>query len=70
MAFLGTLIAFLCALPLGFLGATNVVANPFVHFGLRRLFDTLRGVDALTLGPHLHQCRGPGAVRRHPGHRG
>jgi phosphonate transport system permease protein len=47
MAFLGTLIAFLCALPLGFLGATNVVANPFVHFGLRRLFDTLRGVDAL-----------------------
>ncbi len=47
MAFLGTLLASIAALPLGFLGAKNVVANIIFHFGLRRIFDTIRGVDAL-----------------------
>ncbi len=47
MAFLGTLLAFLFSVPLGFLGAKNVAANPVFHFGLRRCFDVLRGVDAL-----------------------
>lgn len=47
MAFLGTLIAFIVALPLGFLGAKNIVPNWLFHFGLRRFFDTFRGIDGL-----------------------
>ena len=47
MAFLGTLMACLAAIPLGFLGAKNMVPNRIFHFGLRRLFDGIRGVDAL-----------------------
>jgi phosphonate transport system permease protein len=47
MAFLGTLLASLAAVPLGVLGARNVVTQVVLHFGLRRLFDGMRGVDAL-----------------------
>jgi phosphonate transport system permease protein len=47
MAFLGTLLATLAAVPLGFLGARNVIPQAVFHFGLRRLFDGIRGVDAL-----------------------
>jgi phosphonate transport system permease protein len=32
---------------LGFLGASNVVPQSVWHFGLRRCFDGIRGVDAL-----------------------
>jgi phosphonate transport system permease protein len=47
MAFLGTLLASLAAVPVGFLGARNVVPQPVFHFGLRRIIDGIRGVDAL-----------------------
>jgi phosphonate transport system permease protein len=47
MAFLGTFIAALVAVPLGFLGAKNVVTNTLAHFSLRRVFDGFRGVDQL-----------------------
>jgi phosphonate transport system permease protein len=47
MAFLGTLLASLAALPLGFLGARNVVPDRLLHFGVRRLFDGVRGIDTL-----------------------
>lgn len=47
MAFLGTLLAALAALPAGFLGARNVVPAAVLHFGLRRSFDGLRGIDSL-----------------------
>lgn len=47
MAFLGTLIAAVVALPLGFLGAKNIVPNWLFHFSLRRLFDGFRGIDGL-----------------------
>jgi phosphonate transport system permease protein len=47
MAFLGTFVAALVAVPLGFLGAGNVVTNALFHFSLRRLFDGFRGVDQL-----------------------
>ena len=47
MAFLGTVFASLAAMPLGFLGANNVVPQAVWHFGLRRCFDGIRGVDAL-----------------------
>ncbi len=47
MAFLGTFVAALIALPLGFLGAGNVVTNTLFRFSLRRVFDGFRGVDQL-----------------------
>jgi phosphonate transport system permease protein len=47
MAFFGTFAAMIVAVPLGFLGARNVVVNTRAHFTLRRGFDTLRGMDQL-----------------------
>lgn len=47
MAFLGTLAAGIVALPLGLLGAHNIVTNAVAHFSLRRLFDGFRGMDQL-----------------------
>jgi phosphonate transport system permease protein len=47
MAFLGTMIAAVLAVPLGFLGAKNVVVNRLFHFSLRRVFDGFRAVDSL-----------------------
>lgn len=47
IAFLGTVLAAILALPLGFIAARNVVANRIVHFLARRSLDTIRGVDAL-----------------------
>jgi phosphonate transport system permease protein len=47
IAFLGTLLAAILALPLGFLAARNVVPNVFVHFAVRRINDTIRAVDGL-----------------------
>lgn len=47
IAFLGTSVAAVFALPLGFLAARNVVAGRIVHFLSRRLLDTVRSVDTL-----------------------
>lgn len=47
MALLGTLISALIALPLGFLGARNVMPSKTAHFLLRRVFDIFRGIPAL-----------------------
>ena len=47
MAFLGTLIAAIIAVPLGFLGARNVLPISLLRFPIRRSFDFLRGVDSL-----------------------
>jgi len=47
MAFLGTLIASVLALGLGFLGARNIIPSWVFRFSIRRSFDFLRGVDAL-----------------------
>ncbi|WP_281685841.1 phosphonate ABC transporter, permease protein PhnE [Thalassobaculum salexigens] len=47
MALLGTTIASLFAIVLGFVAAKNVVPNRFVHHIVRRFLDLLRGVDTL-----------------------
>jgi len=47
MAFLGTLFSAILAVPIGFLGAKNVIPNWVFHFTLRRLFDGMRGIDQL-----------------------
>ena len=47
MAYLGTMLAVAFAVPLGFLGARNVIPRLVFHFVTRRLFDGLRGLDQL-----------------------
>ncbi|GGH16007.1 phosphonate ABC transporter, permease protein PhnE [Alsobacter metallidurans] len=47
IAFLGTLLAAMLALPLGFLAARNVIPTWIFRFGVRRFLDTVRSVDTL-----------------------
>jgi phosphonate transport system permease protein len=47
MAFLGTLLASVVALPLGFMGARNVIPSALFRFLTRRVFDVFRGLDQL-----------------------
>ncbi|NVK34783.1 MAG: phosphonate ABC transporter, permease protein PhnE [Rhodobacteraceae bacterium] len=47
MAVLGTLIAAFVGLPLAFLAAKNFTPSLFLRFGVRRVFDFLRGIDML-----------------------
>ena len=47
MAFLGTLIGGLIAVPLGFIGARTVLPNVLTHFAIRRVFDMFRGMPVL-----------------------
>jgi phosphonate transport system permease protein len=47
MAFLGSTLAAAFAVPLGFLGARNVIPARLFHFVTRRLFDGMRGIDQL-----------------------
>jgi phosphonate transport system permease protein len=47
MAYLGTMIAAMLAIPLGFLGARNVIPARVFRFLTRRVFDGLRGLDQL-----------------------
>ena len=47
IAFLGTLLAAILALPVGFLAARNVIPNVFAHFAVRRALDIVRAVDTL-----------------------
>jgi phosphonate transport system permease protein len=62
MAFLGTMGAMLVAFPLAFLAATNFSPNFLVRFGIRRLFDFLRGVDGLIWTIILSRAFGPGPL--------
>jgi phosphonate transport system permease protein len=47
IAFLGTGIAAVIALPLSFAAASNINRITVVRAGMRRLFDLLRGIDAI-----------------------
>ncbi|SFH96684.1 phosphonate ABC transporter, permease protein PhnE [Albimonas pacifica] len=47
MALLGTLVAAFVGLPLAFLAAANFTPSLALRFGVRRLFDLLRGIDML-----------------------
>nr|WP_294545894.1 phosphonate ABC transporter, permease protein PhnE [uncultured Rhodopila sp.] len=47
MAYLGSMLAVMFAVPLGFLGARNIIPAGVFHFVTRRLFDGLRGLDQL-----------------------
>jgi phosphonate transport system permease protein len=45
MAFVGTFLAVIIALPLGFMGARNIVPGKAFRFLTRRIFDGCRGLD-------------------------
>lgn len=62
MAFVGTIIAALLALPLGLLGAKTVLRQPVLHFALRRTLDMFRGVPALVWALILLSIFGLGPV--------
>ncbi|UFM67171.1 phosphonate ABC transporter, permease protein PhnE (plasmid) [Paracoccus sp. MA] len=62
MAFLGTFGAALLALPLGFMAARNMMPLGALRFGLRRVFDFIRGVDGLIWTIVLARAFGPGPM--------
>jgi phosphonate transport system permease protein len=62
MAFLGTFGAAAIALPLAFLAAQNFTPSRWLRFGVRRLFDFVRGVDALIFTIILSRAFGPGPM--------
>jgi phosphonate transport system permease protein len=47
MAFLGTVLAVVVALPLALLGAGKIIGSVLLRFSVRRLYDGLRGIDTL-----------------------
>jgi phosphonate transport system permease protein len=47
IAWLGTLLGALFALPLGILGARNVLRSAWLRAPIKRLFDIVRGIDVL-----------------------
>lgn len=62
MAFLGTAGAAILAFPLAFLAARNFSPGFGARFGMRRLFDFLRGVDGLIWTIILSRGFGPGPL--------
>lgn len=62
MAFLGTMGAAIIALPLGFLAAKGISPLMILRAATRRLFDFLRGVDALIWTVVLARAFGPGPL--------
>lgn len=62
MAFLGTFGAGLISLPLAFMAASNFAPSRIVRQVFRRVFDFLRGVDALIWTIVLSRAFGPGPL--------
>ena len=62
MAFLGTMGAAIIALPLAFLAAKRFSPIMLVRAATRRLFDFVRGVDALIWTMVLARAFGPGPL--------
>lgn len=62
MAALGTFGAAIIALPLAFMAARNMMPLGPLRFGLRRIFDLIRGVDGLIWTIILARAFGPGPM--------
>ncbi len=62
MAFLGTMMAAVVALPLAFLAARNFMLLGPMRFAVRRFFDFIRGVDGLIWTIILSRAFGPGPM--------
>lgn len=62
MAFLGTMGAAMLALPMAFIAARNFTPLQSLRFGIRRIFDFVRGVDGLIWTIILARAFGPGPL--------
>ena len=62
MAFLGTFMGAIIALPLAFMAASNFSSFGSVRLAMRRVFDFVRGVDALIWTIILARAFGPGPM--------
>jgi phosphonate transport system permease protein len=62
MAFLGTMMAAIVALPLAFLAARNFMPLGIFRAAVRRVFDFVRGVDGLIWTIILSRAFGPGPM--------
>jgi phosphonate transport system permease protein len=62
MAFLGTMMAAIVALPLAFLAARNFMPLGIFRGAVRRVFDFVRGVDGLIWTIILSRAFGPGPM--------
>jgi len=62
MAFLGTIGAGIVALPMAFMAARNFSPYMTLRFAVRRVFDFVRGVDALIWTIVLSRAFGPGPM--------
>ena len=62
MAFLGTFAAAIISLPVAFFAASNFTNIWAVRFGVRRVFDFVRGVDSLIWTIILARAFGPGPM--------
>jgi len=62
MAFLGTFLGALVALPLAFLAARNITPNFLVNQVLKRVFDFLRSMDMLIWALFFTRAFGPGPL--------
>jgi phosphonate transport system permease protein len=62
MAFLGTFMAAIIALPMAFVAASNFSRFGALRFAMRRVFDFVRGVDALIWTIVLARAFGPGPM--------
>lgn len=62
MAFLGTFLGAVAAVPLGILGAKTIVGQAVLHFLLRRSFDIFRGIPALVWALILISALGLGPL--------
>jgi phosphonate transport system permease protein len=62
MAFLGTFAGAIIALPLAFVAASNFTPFAGLRFAMRRVFDFVRGVDALIWTIILSRAFGPGPM--------
>lgn len=62
MAFLGTFLGAIIALPLAFVAAANFSRFAALRFAMRRVFDFVRGVDGLIWTIILARAFGPGPM--------
>lgn len=62
MAFVGTLLGTLVALPLAFIAARNITPSRIANWGMKRLFDFLRSIDMLIWALFFTRGFGPGPI--------
>jgi phosphonate transport system permease protein len=62
MAYLGTMLAVVFAVPFGFVGARNIMPQPVFRFLTRRLFDGMRGLDQLVWALVFVRAMGLGPI--------